>query len=97
MATETGLKYFLWLIDSKVVPIVFTFPVRSQSLKASLTYNQCQLKLLQDKTHHKKSKNRVLKTEANSNHSSLRHEISFMAFDHISSLFLKSNIRVLMS
>ena len=71
------------------------FRVSSQSLKASLTYRQCQLKLLQEEIRHKKSDIRVLKKEFNSSHSSLQHEISFIDFAHVSSLFLRSNSRIL--
>ena len=38
---------------------------------------------------------RVLKKEFTSNHSSLQHEISFIDFAHVSSLFLRINNRVL--
>ena len=40
---------------------------------------------------------RVLKKEFNSSHSSLQHEISFIDFAHVSSLFLRSNNRTLAS
>ena len=53
--------------------------------------------LLQEQTRHEKSDIRVLKKEFNSSHSSLQHEISFIAFDHVSSLFLRSNNRILVS
>ena len=73
------------------------FCVSSHYLKASLTYRQCQLKLLQEEIRHKKSDIRVLKKEFNSSHSSLQHEISFIDFAHVSSLFLRSNNRILAS
>ena len=38
-----------------------------------------------------------LKKEFNSSHSSLQHEISFIDFAHVSSLFLRSNNRILAS
>ena len=38
-----------------------------------------------------------LKKEFNSTHSSLQHEISFNDFAHVSSLFLRSNNRILAS
>ena len=71
------------------------FCVSSQSRKASLTYRQCQLKLLQEEVHHKKSDIRALKKEFNSSHYSLQNEISFIDFAHVSSLFLRSNNRIL--
>ena len=58
---------------------------------------QCQLKLLQEEIRHKKSDIRVLKKEFNSSHSSLQHQISFIDFAHVSSLFLRSNNRILAS
>ena len=71
------------------------FRVSSHYLKASLTYRQCQLKLLQEEIRHKKSDIRVLKKEFNSSHSSLQHKISFIDFAHVSSLFLRSSNRIL--
>ena len=71
------------------------FCVSSQSRKASLTYRQCQLKLLQEEVHHKKSDIRALKKEFNSSHYLLQNEISFIDFAHVSSLFLRSNNRIL--
>ena len=62
-----------------------------------LTYSQCQLKLLQEDICHLKSDIRVLKKEFNSNHSLLQHEIGFVDFAHVSSLFLRSNNRILAS
>ena len=56
---------------------------------------QCQLKLLQEEIGHKKSDTRFLKKEFSSSHSSLQHEVSFTDFAHVSSLFLRSNNRVL--
>ena len=62
-----------------------------------LTYRQCQLKLLQEDICHLKSDIRVLKKEFNSNHSLLQHEIGFIDFAHVCSLFLRSNNRILAS
>ena len=73
----------------------FNFCVSIQSLKASLTYRKCQLKLLQEDIRHKKSNIRILKKEFDPSHSSLQHEISFIDFAHVSSLFLRSNNRIL--
>ena len=53
--------------------------------------------LLQDEIRHKKSDIRVLKKEVNSSHSSLQNEISFIDFAYVSSLFLRSNNRILVS
>ena len=73
--------------------IFFNFRVSSQFL----TYKQCQLKFLQEEICHKKSDIRVLKKEFNSTHSSLQQNISFINFAHVSSLFLRSNNRMLAS
>ena len=73
------------------------FCISSQSLKVSLTYRQCQLKLLQEEIPYKKSDTRILKKEFNTRLSSLQHEISFIDFAHVSSLFLRSNNRILAS
>ena len=53
--------------------------------------------LLQNEIPHKKSDIRVLKKEFNSSHSSLQNEISFIDFAYVSSLFLRSNNRILVS
>ena len=55
------------------------------------------LGLEEEEIHHKKSDIRVLKKEFSSSHSSLQHEISFIDFAHVSSLFLRSNNRILAS
>ena len=82
---------------SYLLPIFLKFCVSSQYRQASLIYRQCKLKLLQEEIRHKKSDIRVLKKEFNSSHSSLQHEISFIDFAHVSSLFLRSNNRILAS
>ena len=93
---ELDLEFLLWCRDCNVVkPIFLNFHVSSQSLKVSLTYRQCQLKLLQEEIHHKKSDIRVLKKEFNSSHASLQNEINFIKFAPVSSLFLRSNNRIL--
>ena len=94
---ELDLEFLLRCRDSNVIPNFLNFRVSSHYLKASLTYRQCQLKLLQEEIRHKKSDIRVLKKEFNSSHSSLQHEISFIDFAHVSSLFLRSNNRILAS
>ena len=91
------LEYLLLCRDSNVIPNFFNFGVSSHYLKASLTYRQFQLKLLQEEIRHKKSDIRVLKKEFNSSHSSLKHESSFIDLSHISSLFLRSDNRILTS
>ena len=91
------LEFLLRCRDSNVLLNFLYFRVSSQYLKAFLTYRQCQLKLLQEEIRHKKSDIRVLKKEFNSSHSSLQHEISFIDFAHVSSLFLRSNNRILAS
>ena len=73
------------------------FLVSSQSINASLTHNQCQLKLLKKEIFHKISDIRILKREFNFSHSSLQQEISFVDFAHVSSLFLRSNNKILAS
>ena len=73
------------------------FCVSSRSLEATLTYRQCQLKLFQEEFRHKKSDIGVLKKEFNSSHSSLQHEIGFIDFAHVRSLFLRSKNRNLAS
>ena len=95
--TELDLEFLLWCRNSNVIPNFFSFCLSSQSLKASLTYRQCQLKLLQEENRHKKFDIRVLKKEFNSSHSSLQHQIDFIDFAHVSSLFLRSNNRILAS
>ena len=94
---ELDLEFLLQCRDSNVIPNFLNFRVSSHYLKAFLTYKQCQLKLLQEKIHHKKSDIRLLKKEFNSSHSSLQHEISLIDFAHVSSLFLRSNNRILAS
>ena len=94
---ELDLEFLLRCRDNNVIPNFLNFRVSSHYLKASLTYRQCQLKLLQEEIRHKKSDIRVLKKEFNSSHSSLQHEISFIDFAHVSSLFLRSNNRILAS
>ena len=94
---ELDLEFLLRCRDNNVIPNFLNFRVSSHYLKASLTYRQCQLKLLQEEIRHKKSDIRVLKKEFNSSHSSLQHEISFIDFAHVSSLFLRSNNRILSS
>ena len=94
---ELDLEFLLRCRDSNVLLNFLYFRVSSQYLKAFLTYRQCQLKLLQEEIRHKKSDIRVLKKEFNSSHSSLQHEISFIDFAHVSSLFLRSNNRILAS
>ena len=74
---------------------MLNFHVSSRSVKASSTYKQCQLNLLQEEIRHKKSDVRVLKKEFNSSHSSLQHEIRFVDFAHVNSLFLRINNRIL--
>ena len=63
--------------DSNIIPNFLNFHFSSQSLKASLTYKEYQLKLLQEEICHKKSDIRASKKEFNYSHSSLEHEISF--------------------
>ena len=94
---ELDLELLLRCRDNNGIPNFLNFRVSSHYLKASLTYRQCQLKLLQEEIRHKKSDIRVLKKEFNSSHSSLQHEISFIDFAHVSSLFLRSNNRILAS
>ena len=77
--------------DSNVIPDFLNFCVSSKSLKASLTYEQHQLKLLQEEIRHKKSDIRVLKKEFKSSNSSLQPGINFIDFAHVISFFLKSN------
>ena len=91
------LEFLLRCRDSNVISNFFNFGVSSRILKASLTYRQCQLKLLQEKIPYNKSDARVLKKEFNTRLSSLQHEISFIDFAHVSSLFLISNNRILAS
>ena len=94
---ELDLEFLLWYRDSNVIPNILNFRFSSHFFKASLTYRQCQLKLLQEETRHKKSDIRVLKKEFSSSHSSLQHEINFIDFAHASSLFRRSNNRILAS
>ena len=54
-----------------------------------------KLKLLQEEIRHKNIT--VLREEFNSSHLSLQHEISFIEFAHVSSLFLRSSNRILAS
>ena len=77
--------------------VITNFFVSSHSHKASLTYKQCQLKLLQEEICHKRSSVKFLKKEFNSIPSLLQHETSFIDFAQISSLFLKSNNKMLTS
>ena len=49
------LQFLLRCRDGNVIPNFLNFCVSSQSLKASLTYRQSQLKLLQEEIGHKKS------------------------------------------
>ena len=53
------------------------------------------IKLLQEEIRHKKSNIRFLKKTFNSNHFLLQYEISFTDFAYVSSLFLRSNNRIL--
>ena len=92
---ELDLEFLLRCRGSNVIPNFLDFRVSSHYLKPSLTNRQCQLK--QDEIRHKKSDIRVLKKEFNSSHSSLQHEISFIDFAHVSSLFLRSSNRILAS
>ena len=94
---ELDLEFLLRCRDSSAIPNFWNFHVRCQSLKASLTYKQCQLKLLHEEICCKKSDIRDLKKEFNSSHSSLQHEISFIDFAHVSSVFLRSNSIILAS
>ena len=75
---ELDLEFLLRCRDSNVISKFLNFCVSSHYLKASLTYRQCQLKLLQEEIRHKKSDIRVSKKEFNSRHSSLQHEVSFI-------------------
>ena len=59
-------------------------------MKISLTYTQCQLKLLQVVIRYKKADIGVLKKEFSSSHSSLQHERDFIDFANVNSLFLRS-------
>ena len=77
--------------------VITNFFVSSHSHKASLTYKQCQLKLLQEEICHKRSSVKFLKKEFNSIPSLLQHETSFIDLVQISSLFLKSNNKMLTS
>ena len=70
---------------------------RISSLYLKVSYRQCQLEILQEEIRHKKSDVRVLKKEFNTSHSSLQHEISFIVFAYVSSLFVRSNNRILES
>ena len=94
---ELDVEFLLQCRDNNVISNFLDFCVSSQSLKASLTYRQCQLKLLQEEIRHKKSDIRVLKKEFNSSHFSLRYETRFIDFAHVSSLFLRNNNRILAS
>ena len=94
---ELDLEFLLRCRDSNVMHNILNICVSSQSLKPSLTYRQCQLKLLQEEVCHKKSDIRVLKKEFNSSYSALQHEISFINIAHVSSLFLRSNNKILAS
>ena len=94
---ELDLEFLLRCRDSNVIPNFLNFRVSSHYLKASLTYRQCQVKLLQEETRLKKSDIRVLKKEFSFSPSSLQHEINFIDFAHASSLFRRSNNRILTS
>ena len=58
---ELDLEFSLRCRDSNVMPNFLNCRVSSHYLKASLTYRQYQLKLLQEEIRHKKSDIRVLK------------------------------------
>ena len=95
---ELDLEFLLRCRGSNVISNFFNFPVSSRSLKAPLTYNRhYQLKLLLEEIRHRESEIRVLKKKFKYSHSSLHHEISFIEFAHISSLFLRCNNRILAS
>ena len=53
------------------------------------------IKLLQEEICHKKSNIRFLKKTFNSSYFLLQYEISFTDFAYVSSLFLRSNNRIL--
>ena len=95
--TELGLKILLWCRDSNVTPNFLNFHVCSHSLKTSLSYKQCQLKLLQVEIRHKKSDIIVLNKEFKTSHSSFEHKISFLDCAHVCVLFPRSNNRILAS
>ena len=61
----TGLEFLLRCRDSNVIPNFLNFRVSSQTLKASLKYRKCQLKLLQKEIRDKESDIRILKKEFN--------------------------------
>ena len=87
------LEFLLWCRDSNVIPNFLNFCVSSQYLKASLTYRQCQLKLLQEEIRHKKSDIRVLKKNLIL---AIPHcKIILALLTHVNSLFPKSNNRIL--
>ena len=58
---ELDLEFLLRCRDNYVIPNFLNFHVSTNTLKASLTYVQCQLKLLQDGIHNKKSDIGILK------------------------------------
>ena len=94
---ELDLAFVLRCRDTNDIPNFLNFRVHIQSLKASSTYRQYQLKLLLYQIRSKKSDIRVLKKGFNSSHSTLQNEISFIDFIHVSSLFLRSNNIILAS
>ena len=93
---ELDLEFLFLCRDSNTIPNIWNFYTSNQSFKVSLTYKQCQIKSLEN-IRHKKPYMTVLNKELNPSLFSLQHEIDFINFSQVKSLFIWSNNKILAS
>ena len=86
---------FLCKCDN-VIPDFLNFCLANSHLKYASTYRLCQLNLLREEIHQKKSTLRNLhKKEFSSLKVSLQNELNLIDFAHISTLFFRINDKIL--
>ena len=94
---EADLKFLLRHRDISVIPNVFNVCLSSQSLKTSLTYEQCQLKLSQEEICHTRAGIRVLKNNLPLAVPHCNGKSALFVLIIVNLLFLKDGNRILAS
>ena len=94
--TELDLQ-FLYKCDDSVIPNFLSFRLSNSHLKYSSTDKLCQLSLLREEIHQKKSTLRTLQKEISSLKVSLQNKLNLIDFAHLSTLSFGINVKILNS
>ena len=85
--SQIDLEFLVNCSNNSVVPKFLNFRVPSKYFQSSRTYQQCQLSLLHEEIHQKKSNIRVLLNEFEFLNFTSQTEISFIDFACVPLLF----------